>query len=105
MPKAAVPQSAQTDDDVELPTATMRHSAAVVDLDDDDDDDDDDDRDVNVQQQPPASQPPQPPATPDSLPLCCYPPVYVDDLEDHVGWDTDFEDDRLTSALGAAKID
>ena len=46
----------------------------------------------------------QQPGTPDSLPLCCYPPVYVDDLEDHVGWDTDYED-GLTLAMGAAKID
>ena len=46
----------------------------------------------------------QQPGTPDSLPLCCYPPVYVDDLEDHVVWDTDYED-GLTSAMGAAKID
>ena len=47
----------------------------------------------------------QPPVTPDSLPLCCYPPVYVDDLEDHVGWDTDYDVDSLTTTMGAAKID
>jgi hypothetical protein len=39
-----------------------------------------------------------------NLPVYYYPAVYVDDLEDHVGWDSDYED-SLTSAMGAAKID
>jgi len=85
-PQPAVSQSAQTDENFDalgelLPGASGAVSTSPLNLDDE-----------------------QIPGTPDSLPLCCYPPVYVDDLEDHVGWDTDY-DDGLIATRGAAKID
>jgi len=51
-----------------------------------------------------SSRSPDSPSSPESLALCCYSPVYIDDLEVQADWDSEIDEDELSTAMGAARI-